>query len=156
MKGVTVSLFSGLLAALASLFGKFSMASEEALYLCEVSMEFMSSDEHVHRKAYHNVCNNVLLLVQIGFFLLMLLSNALMWTLFTKALQLCATTLEATVTNTAANFFFTAIFGQVFFGETLTFLWWLGTMMIIVGLLLMHKGNQRLHSNVIKVSSKQK
>lgn len=107
MKGITFSLFSGLLAALASLFGKFSMASEEALYLCEVSLEFVSSDEQIHRKTFHSVCKNILLMIQIGFFLLMLLSNALMWTLFTKALQLCATTLEATVTNTAANFFFT-------------------------------------------------
>lgn len=61
---------------------------------------------------YFNIYKNfilfqVIVFTRIGFFIAMLLSNALMWTLFTKALRMSSTTLEATVTNTAANFLFT-------------------------------------------------
>ncbi|EEC06869.1 hypothetical protein IscW_ISCW003545 [Ixodes scapularis] len=37
--------------------------------------------------------------------------------------------------------FLDAIFGQTLFGEQLTFLWWLGTLFILLGLLLMHRGS---------------
>lgn len=37
---------------------------------------------------------------------LMVLFNALMWTTFVKSLQKCSSTIQATVTNSAANFFF--------------------------------------------------
>ena len=37
----------------------------------------------------------------------MLVCNTLMWTLFVRALQGCQSTVEATVTNSASNFFFT-------------------------------------------------
>lgn len=127
------------MAATSSLCGKFSMAAQHVLLLCEnVSQLFFESDEF----SYNAFCQNFIVLTRIGFFVAMILSNVLMWTLFTKALRLCSTTLEASVTNTAANFFFTAIYGQVFFGESLTFIWWFGTMLIIMGLLVMHRANE--------------
>ncbi|GFQ77457.1 transmembrane protein 42 [Trichonephila clavata] len=143
MKGITFSLLSGFLAATASLCGKFSMAAEKALMFCETFMENLpSADNKKTSFSVTPVCQNVLFITRVGFFLAMLLSNALMWTFFTKALRLSATTLEATITNTAANFLFTAVYGQVFFGETVTFLWWLGTTLIITGLTLMHKADE--------------
>ncbi|KFM82192.1 Transmembrane protein 42, partial [Stegodyphus mimosarum] len=144
MKGITFSLISGFLAATASLCGKFSMAAEETLVFCESLMQKLpgADAKKTNVFTYTPVCENVLFVTRVGFFLAMLLSNALMWTLFTKALRICSTTLEATVTNTAANFFFAAIYGQVFFGESLSFLWWMGTMLIITGLIIMHRSNQ--------------
>jgi len=49
----------------------------------------------------------MLVYVRFTFFGLIFLFNALMWTVFVKSLQTCSSSLEATVTNTAANFFFT-------------------------------------------------
>ncbi len=37
----------------------------------------------------------------------MLLCNALMWTLFVKAMHRSRSTVEATIVNSASNFFFT-------------------------------------------------
>ncbi|XP_015908978.1 transmembrane protein 42 [Parasteatoda tepidariorum] len=141
MKGITFSLLSGLLAATASLCGKLSMAAEQTLSLCEQFMQhFYPISSHKELDyTYSPFCQNTLFWTRVGFFIAMMLSNLLMWTLFSKALVVCSTTLEATVTNTAANFFFTAVFGQVFFRESLSFLWWMGTMLIILGLVIMHK-----------------
>lgn len=136
MKGMTFSLLSGLLAALASLCGKFSMAADETAYLCEVV-----SSNWLSEISSHYFCENLITVIRVVFFGLMIACNAVMWTIFTKALRLCTTTLEAMVTNTASNFFFTAIFGQTLFAEQLTLLWWLGTLLILFGLLLMHRGS---------------
>lgn len=136
MKGMTLSLLSGLLAALASLCGKFSMAGGETASACQsVFTHWLSG------ASAHYLCGNLITVIRVVFFLLMIGCNAVMWTVFTKALRLCTTTLEAAVTNTASNFFFTAVFGQTLFGEQLTLLWWLGTVMILFGLLLMHQAN---------------
>lgn len=136
MKGMTFSLLSGLLAALASLCGKISMAGGETTNICEtVASHWLAG------APAHYFCENVITVVRVSFFGLMIACNAVMWTVFTKALRLCATTLEAAVTNTASNFFFTAVFGQTLFGERLTVLWWLGTVLILFGLLLMHQAS---------------
>ncbi|XP_075560062.1 uncharacterized protein LOC142591680 isoform X1 [Dermacentor variabilis] len=160
MRGMTLSLLSGFLAALASLCGKFSMASGETASVCQVVFSHWVSGPSAHY-----VCGNVsfvfsmsnkvkvlkqtflystlqlITVIRVVFFFLMIACNAVMWTIFTKALRLCTTTLEAAATNTASNFFFTAVFGQTLFGEQLTLLWWLGTVMILFGLLLMHQAN---------------
>lgn len=57
MKGMTFSLLSGLLAALASLCGKFSMAADETAYLCEVV-----SSNWLSEISSHYFCENVSLL----------------------------------------------------------------------------------------------
>jgi len=141
MKGQLYSVFSGLFASMASLCGKFAMASDEAMWLCENIVNSATGSTDIDQQI---ACRGVIIYVRVAFFLLLLLNNAIMWTTFVKALHHSNTSLEATVTNTAANFFFTAIFGQVLFGEFLTLLWWLGTVLIIFGLLLMHAGNQQL------------
>ena len=46
----------------------------------------------------------VCLYIQILFFLLIFVCNGIMWTFFTKSLQYCSSSVEATVTNTASNF----------------------------------------------------
>ncbi|MCL4143590.1 UNVERIFIED_CONTAM: hypothetical protein GTU68_023311 [Idotea baltica] len=68
----------------------------------------------------------------------MFLLNCIMWISFTKALRFTSTSLEATIINTASNFFSTAVIGQVLFEEVVTGLWWMGTVLILCGLLIMH------------------
>ncbi|KAF8787088.1 Transmembrane protein 42 like protein [Argiope bruennichi] len=134
------------------------MAAEKALMFCETLMEnFPGADKNKYVYTFTPVCQNVLTATRIGFFLAMIACNALMWTCFTKALRLSATTLEATIINTAANFLFTAVYGQVFFGETVTRLWWLGTALIMAGLSLMHKAeDDAIEARLIENAKKKK
>lgn len=139
MRGQVYAVTSGLLAALASLCGKFAMASTEAQDLCEAALLLVRNEESITAdNQIDAMCGQYLMFVRLLFFALMVGVNCLMWTTFTKALRFSTTSLEATITNTAANFFFTAILGQVLFGEVVTSLWWMGTVLIICGLFLMH------------------
>jgi len=152
MKNQTYSVLSGLFASLASLSGKFALGGEEALWLCEVLCGYVENGANQATVNRYPACKDNILYIRAIFFAMMILFNSIMWTTFVKALRYSRTSLEATVTNTAANFFFTAIFSQVLFGEFLTLVWWVGTLLILFGLLVMHKGNQEAAA----VSSKKK
>ena len=54
----------------------------------------------------------VVLFLRVVCFLLLLLSNAFMWTLFVEALQGCGSTVEATVANSGSNFICTVNFTE--------------------------------------------
>ena len=56
----------------------------------------------------------VIVVLRGTFVILMLVCNGLMWTIFANALQKCNSTVEATVTNTAGNFFFTVSTAHVY------------------------------------------
>ncbi|GIY05325.1 transmembrane protein 42 [Caerostris extrusa] len=145
MKGITFSLLSGFLAATASLCGKLSMAAEKTLMLCEMFLENLpAANARKNNFTYSPVCQNILLFTRVGFLFAMVISNILMWTIYSKALRLTTTVLEAAITNLAANFLFTAAYGQVFFGESLGFLWWMGTALCIIGLTIMQKEDAKM------------
>ncbi|TVY45994.1 hypothetical protein LOCC1_G003022 [Lachnellula occidentalis] len=67
------------------------------------------------------------------FFLLNLLFNAIMWTLFTKALARGTSTTRVSILNTSANFMLTAILGFLIFSESLPPLWFLGAALLVAG-----------------------
>ncbi len=80
-----------------------------------------------------------------------MLFNAIMWTLFTRALTLSSSTVRVSVINTSANFVVTALLGGGVFGEELpgmisvmlivrvddadwdVGLWWLGAGLLVTG-----------------------
>jgi len=68
--------------------------------------------------------------------------NALMWNLFVKSMD-CTTSVHAVVVNNAANFFLTAIFALVLFGEPLSLQWAFGAVLILTGVVLMNYGQQK-------------
>ncbi|RXG68365.1 hypothetical protein Avbf_03931 [Armadillidium vulgare] len=103
MKGQAYAVTSGLIAAVASLCGKYAVARNEAKDLCEITLRFWE----LYSKENQVFCDQYLLLWRGGFFVLMFLFNCVMWTTFTKALRFTSTSLEATIINTASNFFFT-------------------------------------------------
>ncbi|XP_068791770.1 transmembrane protein 42 [Struthio camelus] len=72
-----------------------------------------------------------------GCFGLVFACNAVMWTVFAKALRLSSSA-AASVTTTASNFISSAILGKLLFGETWTLLWWLGLAVTLGGLVLLH------------------
>jgi multidrug transporter EmrE-like cation transporter len=136
-RGITLALTSGLLAALAGTFGKLAVNGGETAALCEqvasVHMNYSSEEAFI-------ICDKTSLFIRAISFVSMILLNTVMWTTFVKALRYCSTSLEATVTNTAANFFLSAIVGQLLFDESVSLMWWMGTALIILGLVLMNYG----------------
>ncbi|QSZ34200.1 hypothetical protein DSL72_005789 [Monilinia vaccinii-corymbosi] len=67
------------------------------------------------------------------FFLLNLLFNGIMWTLFTKALARGTSTVQVSVINTSSNFMITAVLGFMIFSESLPPLWFLGAALLVAG-----------------------
>lgn len=135
MKGFKYSVSSGCLAATASLLGKLAMSSGQLLEMIDsVASRFAIA---INSTAIHDYMP----LFQIALFILMILTNGLMWTTFTKALAASRTTIEATVVNTASNFVVTAMLGRTFFGELVGLLWWLGSAMILIGLIFVKVGS---------------
>ncbi|KAM9302504.1 transmembrane protein 42 [Morus bassanus] len=70
--------------------------------------------------------------------------NAVMWTVFAKALRLSSSSATASVTSTASNFISSAILGKLLFGETWKPLWWVGLAVTLCGLMLLHTAAPRL------------
>ncbi|KAK2736735.1 hypothetical protein FQN57_000583 [Myotisia sp. PD_48] len=73
------------------------------------------------------------------FFGLNLLSNFIMWALFTRALTASPSTTKVTITNTTSNFLVTALLGMIVFQEKVTGQWIIGAVLmaggcIVVGL----------------------
>ncbi|XP_065609814.1 transmembrane protein 42 [Cyrtonyx montezumae] len=77
-------------------------------------------------------------LLRMGCIGLVCACNALMWTVFAKALRLSSSSASASVTTTASNFICSAILGKLLFGETWTPLWWVGLTVTLCGLVLLH------------------
>ncbi|XP_017589982.1 PREDICTED: transmembrane protein 42 [Corvus brachyrhynchos] len=75
---------------------------------------------------------------------LVFVCNAVMWTVFTKALRLSSSSAATSVTTTASNFISSAILGKLLFGETWTPLWWVGLAVTVCGLTLLHTAAPQL------------
>lgn len=101
-KGMSLALTSGVFAALAGTFGKFAMNQTETLWFCE---QVTNIHLNYTRQQSYVVCDKVSWYIRGLAFAAMILVNVIMWRTFVKALRYCKTSLEATVTNTAANFF---------------------------------------------------
>lgn len=120
--GFPLALVAGFFAAVASVFSKLAFEEEGVTlryYACLVLMEELCTSVSVTVFCLTHclgqqaimmelllclVYTQVVLILRIGCFFLLLLSNALMWTLFVKALQGCGSTVEAAVANSASNF----------------------------------------------------
>ncbi|KAM3509110.1 hypothetical protein MY11210_006449 [Beauveria gryllotalpidicola] len=67
------------------------------------------------------------------FFILNLVFNGVMWSLFTTALARGTSATQVSILNTSSNFIVTAMLGIVVFSETLPPLWWAGAALLVVG-----------------------
>ncbi|XP_060076405.1 transmembrane protein 42-like [Ylistrum balloti] len=126
-QGFLLAFLAGTMAALGSVFAKLAFNGGIISQACEVMVEV-------------TVCSKLKWYIQGVCFGLIFISNALMWTCFTKSLQLCTSSLEATVINTATNFLVSALIGWMFFHEGLSLKWWIGSLLILLGLMLIHRG----------------
>ncbi|XP_002739189.1 uncharacterized protein LOC100369684 [Saccoglossus kowalevskii] len=135
MVGFSLALSAGICAALASTCAKLAMHSGAVAELC-----YIVKRKHDTLQLVIPDCDSIALSMRIISFCMVFIFNAVMWTLFVKSLRKCTSSLEATVINTASNFFFSAFLGMVLFGETLSLVWWFGASLIVIGLLFIHKG----------------
>uniref|UniRef100_A0A0N5AF61 EamA domain-containing protein n=1 Tax=Syphacia muris TaxID=451379 RepID=A0A0N5AF61_9BILA len=62
--------------------------------------------------------------------------NVLMWWAHVRNLKESSSTFKVTAVNTGVNFFFTSLFGALFFGEVHSMLWWFGIMVLAAGTVL--------------------
>ncbi|KAK3086214.1 hypothetical protein FSP39_015316 [Pinctada imbricata] len=128
--GLVLAVMAGTMAALGSVFAK--LAFDETLSTLCTNL------------IVHDItCGWVTLVSRVVCFMSVFGSNGLMWILFTKSMQYSISTVEATVTNTASNFLVTAILGCLIFGEVLSPRWFMGSVFIVCGLLLIHRSGDK-------------
>jgi drug/metabolite transporter (DMT)-like permease len=56
-----------------------------------------------------------------------------MWGLYTRALSMAPSSIQASIVNTSSNFIITALLGMGVFGEKLPMQWWIGAGLLISG-----------------------
>ncbi|OAQ99895.1 hypothetical protein LLEC1_02373 [Akanthomyces lecanii] len=66
-------------------------------------------------------------------FILNLVFNGVMWSLFTTALARGTSATQVSIMNTSTNFIVTALLGIAVFSEKLPPLWWAGASLLVVG-----------------------
>lgn len=110
---------AGTCAALGSFFGKLTSSS--------VRCELFAVDSALGGDGW---------LPTVAFVGLMLLSNAMVWTFFVRALHSAGGSLVATVTSASTNYALSALLGCLVFGERTSLVWWSGTGLVIAGLVL--------------------
>jgi multidrug transporter EmrE-like cation transporter len=119
-RGVLLAVGAGACAALASVCGKLALDDNVRLGGAQLTL------------AARGVA-----------FVLLVLLNAKMWTLFTQSLNAFPSSVHPTAINTAANFVLSAVIGHLLFGEPLPLKWWLGTALLTLGVVLLHLGEVR-------------
>lgn len=135
--GVCLAIVAGIMAALASMSAKLAVTADVVRDLCSVFVLKSGGSKDLSL-----FCDSVSYLLRVCCFGGIFVFNALMWTFYTKSLQFCPSTVEASVTNTGSNFLATAVFGFSLFGEGFSLLWWIGSCFILAGMLFIHKGSQ--------------
>lgn len=139
LKGILFALEAGGCAAMASVSAKLAASSETSFSLAKM---FTTQAEISISHGFLLYEYEVAVIFRIAGVLGIFLFNALMWVLFTKSMHLCSSALEATAFNTSSNFIFTAIISKLLFGEHLSLLWFLGSWLIIFGLIILHSASK--------------
>ncbi|XP_046735876.1 transmembrane protein 42 [Diprion similis] len=107
---IHLSIVAGVCATIGSLFGKLSGGVE--------------------------VTSTVFLLLKLTLLVVMITMNTAGCTFFVKSLQGSGSSLPATVASSATNYFCSALIGFLVFGESTSLMWWMGTTLVLCGLLL--------------------
>lgn len=146
MLGFVHAVSAGFCAALASSCAKLAMSPElQRKFWCDFLLQSIFGGSTLT-----SLCHTIVIFARISSFLLVFFFNALMWTLFVKSLRGSSTSATATVTNTGSNFIFTALLGCLLFGEALSARWWLGTSLILTGLVLIHDNSTPLTDDYLR------
>ncbi|XP_077071126.1 transmembrane protein 42a [Siphateles boraxobius] len=137
LPGVFYALIAGFLAALASSSAKLSLGADYLKGVCETVLIWIDGKGNT-TGVNTTACDWLHIPLRLLCGGLLFTCNAVMWTFFAKALRHSSSSARATVTTTASNFIFSAFLGHVIFGETHATLWWVGIILTLTGLLVLH------------------
>jgi len=136
---------SGLYASLASVCGKLALSSHvaehwlkllpDSLRIPIVSLELLSLGVLLEVSCVFLIEWSLRIAGLLG----LIYFNASMLSTFAKALATSDSTVTATGTNFAFNFFFSGISGLVVFNEPVVNRWWLGASLMLLGVLLINR-----------------
>jgi drug/metabolite transporter (DMT)-like permease len=117
------SVLAGLNASLASVAGK--IAFDERFLVSVV---------------FHGIApsSSVLLVSRALAVVVLLALNALLFRFVAVGMSKSASSVEVTAVVCAVNFLFSGLFGWLLFGETLSWLWFVGASLLAVGVALLH------------------
>ncbi|ROJ29355.1 Transmembrane protein 42 [Anabarilius grahami] len=138
LPGVFYALMAGFLAALASSSAKLSLGADYLKDVCETGLKIWTDGEGNTAGVDTTACDWLHIPLRLLCGGLLFTCNAVMWTFFAKALRHSSSSARATVTTTASNFISSAFLGHVIFGETHATLWWVGIILTLTGLLVLH------------------
>ncbi|NP_001373334.1 transmembrane protein 42a precursor [Danio rerio] len=136
LPGVFYALMAGFLAALASSSAKLSLGADYLKDVCETGLKIWTDRQGNSDDA--TACDWLHIPLRLLCGGLLFTCNAVMWTFFSKALRHSSSSARATVTTTASNFISSAFLGHVIFGETHATLWWVGIILTLTGLFVLH------------------
>ncbi|TQS39132.1 hypothetical protein Golomagni_00343 [Golovinomyces magnicellulatus] len=114
-----------------------------ALYSTTSDLTTQWVDEIVGNFGLEEFQLSVEIINRLIFFVLNLILNGIMWTLFTRALARGTSTTRVSILNTTSNFMMTAALGWVIFSETLPALWFVGAAFLIVGNVIIGRGDDK-------------
>uniref|UniRef100_A0A8C2AWZ4 Transmembrane protein 42a n=1 Tax=Cyprinus carpio TaxID=7962 RepID=A0A8C2AWZ4_CYPCA len=164
LPGVFYALIAGFLAALASSSAKLSLGAVYLKDVCETGLKIWTDGQENTDGVDSTACDWLHIPLRLLCGGLLFTCNAVMWTFFAKALRHSSSSARATVTTTASNFissvsfpssnlqihlrkqlfndlilsFSQAFLGHVIFGETHATLWWVGIILTLTGLYVLH------------------
>ncbi|KTG43949.1 hypothetical protein cypCar_00023408 [Cyprinus carpio] len=138
LPGVFYALMAGFLAALASTSAKLSLGADYLKDVCETGLKVWTDGQENTDGVNTTTCDWLHIPLRLLCGGLLFTCNAVMWTFFAKALRHSSSSARATVTTTASNFISSAFLGHVIFGETHAMLWWVGIILTLTGLLVLH------------------
>nr|XP_055066834.1 transmembrane protein 42a [Misgurnus anguillicaudatus] len=140
LPGVFYASLAGFLAALASSSAKLSLGADYLKEVCETGLKIWTERQGsaLDQGLDTTICDWLHIPLRLLCGGLLFTCNAVMWTFFAKALRHSSSSARATVTTTASNFIFSAFLGHVIFGETHANLWWIGIILTLTGLLVLH------------------
>jgi drug/metabolite transporter (DMT)-like permease len=122
-------LVAGLLGGFGTIFGKLAFSGDN-LPINEISKMCKGYSEIAQVN-----CETGVMVVRIIAFGFMLASNALVVGYFLRAIE-TNNTVVVIVISSATNFLTSGIFGQLMFGEIVGKTWYLGSLFIVIGMLL--------------------
>ncbi|GKZ21262.1 hypothetical protein AbraIFM66951_011655 [Aspergillus brasiliensis] len=132
-KWLLLALSSGAFAALNGLFAKLTTDTATTTFAAHLIHIFTSTSNDATDDDLISSHPIFMLLIRGLCFGLNILSNIIMWALFTRALTAGSSTTKVSITNTAANFLVTAMLGMGVFGERVGAWWWVGAALMGVG-----------------------
>ncbi|XP_016313744.1 transmembrane protein 42a isoform X2 [Sinocyclocheilus anshuiensis] len=138
LPGVFYALMAGFLAALASSSAKLSLGAVYLKDMCETGLKIWTDGQENTDGVDTTACDWLHIPLRLLCGGLLFTCNAVMWTFFAKALRHSSSSARATVTTTASNFISSAFLGHVIFGETHATLWWVGIILTLTGLYVLH------------------